>query len=306
MATAYLGPKGSFSEDATRLHVRRAAGSPAVTVAEASADDGSADLPELLPFASIPALTAAVETGLAAEAVLPIENSLEGGVSATLDLLIHETTLRIAAEIVVPVQHHLITVPGATLADIRVVTSHPQALGQSRRFLDRCLPDVEQVAALSTSAAVSGVATGGDPGRAAIGTTRAAGLYGGAILAHDIQDVRANFTRFVVLRADDSAPTGQDKTSIGFTSAANEPGFLHRALGAFADEGLQMSNIQSRPTKAQVWEYVFLVDIEAHRLDAACQRALARLAEVAATVTVFGSYPRFPIDALRRIVDPQR
>ncbi len=304
MATAYLGPKGSFSEDATRLHVRRAAGSTAVTVAAAT--DGIGEIDGLLPFASIPALTAAVETGLATEALLPIENSLEGAVSATLDLLIHETTLKIAAEIVVPVRHDLITVPGASLADIRVVTSHPQALGQSRRFLDRCLPGVDQLAALSTSAAVAAVLAAGDPSRAAIGTARAADLYGGVVLAHDIQDVRANVTRFVVLRAHDAEPTGHDKTSLGFTVRSNIPGVLHGALGAFVDEGLQLSKIESRPAKAWLGDYVFLVDFEAHRNDPAAQRALAQLESVTANVSVFGSYPRFPIDALRELIDPQR
>ena len=304
MATAYLGPKGSFSEDATRLHVLRAGGSPAVTVPEATGD--AMEQADLMPFASIPALTAAVETGLANEALLPIENSLEGAVSATLDLLIHETTLRIAAEIVLPVRHDLITLPGASLADIRVVTSHPQALGQSRRFLDRCLPGVEQLAALSTSAAVAAVIAAGDPTRAAIGTARAAGLYGGAVLAHDIQDVRANVTRFVVLRAHDAEPTGEDRTSLGFMVRDNVPGALHQALSGFADEGLQMSKIESRPAKAWLGDYVFLVDFEAHREDPSARRALARLGEVAETVMVFGSYPRFPVAALRELIDPRR
>ena len=131
MATAFLGPRGTFSEEAALLNAQRF-------------DRGD----ELVAFASIPALTAAVETGLAAEAILPIENSIEGAVSTTLDLLIHETTLKIRAEVVVPVRHFLVTAPGATLADLQVVSSHPQAFGQCRRFLDRCLPKAEQVAAL--------------------------------------------------------------------------------------------------------------------------------------------------------------
>ncbi len=304
MATAYLGPKGSFSEDATRLLVLRQAGSDGVTVAEALA--GRDEPTELLPFASIPALTAAVETGLAEQALLPIENSLEGAVSATLDLLIHETTLKITGEIVLPVRHDLITVPGATLADIRVVTSHPQGLGQTRRFLDRCLPGVEQVAALSTSGAVQEVCRTGDLSRAAIGTARAAELYGGVVLAHDIQDVRANVTRFVALSHADAAPTGRDKTSISFTMPSDVPGILHRALGTLAAEGLQLIKIESRPAKAWLGEYVFLVDLEGHREDPPVRRALDALGEVVATVMVFGSYPRFPVDALRQIVDPSR
>jgi hypothetical protein len=167
MATAFLGPRGTFSEDAALSY----AGPDA----------------ELLAMTSIPALSAAVETGLAADAVVPIENSIEGSVSSSLDLLIHETDLRIKAELVVPVRLFLITPPGATLTDIKVVSSHPNPLGQSRRFLERILPRAEQVAALSTAAAVEEVVASGDYGRAAIGTESAAALFGGRILAHDIQ-----------------------------------------------------------------------------------------------------------------------
>src|ERR687893_897040 len=162
MATAFLGPRGSFSEEAALLRE---------------------ETDQLVAFSSFPALVSAVETGLADEAVLPIENSIEGAVSTTLDLLIHETALRISGELALPVRHFLITRPGVHLEDVRVVTSHPQALGQCRRFLERCLPGVEQVAALSTAGAVESVAAGGDPTRAAIGPARAAELYGGRVLA---------------------------------------------------------------------------------------------------------------------------
>src|SRR6186713_157924 len=148
MATAFLGPRGSFSEDAALLRT---------------------ETDQLVAFSSFPALVSAVETGLADEAVLPIENSIEGSISTTLDLLIHETPLRIKAEVVVPVRLFLITTPDATLADIRVVKSHPNPLGQSRRFLERCLPKAEQVAALSTATAVDDVVKAGDPTVAAIG-----------------------------------------------------------------------------------------------------------------------------------------
>jgi prephenate dehydratase len=285
MATAFLGPRGTFSEEAALLHVRRS---------------GREDVPgELVAFASIPALTAAVETGLATEAVLPIENSIEGSVSATLDLLIHETPLKVAAEVVLPVRHFLVTAPGATLADLRVVTSHPQAFGQCRRFLERCLPAAEQVAALSTAAAVQEVASGPDPHRAAIGTARAAELYGGQVLAHDIQDARSNLTRFVVLGQRDAPRTGDDKTSFGFTLQANVPGALHAVLGAFAAEGLQLTKVENRPTKGWLGDYVFLVDLEGHREDPPVTRALARIRDNCALFKVFGSFPRFPTETLR-------
>ena len=283
MATAYLGPRGTFSEEAA--------------LARAGADG------DLIAFASFPALTSAVETGLASEALLPIENSIEGAVSATLDLLIHETPLRIAAEVVLPIRHFLVTAPGTELVDVAIVASHPQALGQCRRFLERCLPRAERVAALSTAGAVEEVAASGDSHRAAIGTARAAALYGGAILAHDIQDVRANLTRFVALAGEDAAPTGDDKTSLGFTVKANVPGALHGILGEFAAADLQLTKIESRPAKVWLGEYVFLVDLEGHRLDPPVAAVLERIRDACDLLKVFGSYPRFPLESLRDLVD---
>jgi prephenate dehydratase len=286
MATAFLGPRGTFSEIAALLYGERA---------------GLGD--ELVAFSSIPALTAAVETGLATDAVLPIENSIEGSVSTTLDLLIHETLLKIRAEIVVPVRHFLVTAPGATLNDVKVVLSHPQAFGQCRRFLERCLPKAEQVAALSTAGAVEEVVKSGEPTRAAIGPERAAQLYGGAILAHDIQDVRSNVTRFIALAREDAPPTGDDKTSFAFTLKANVPGALHAVLSELAAEHIQMTKIESRPTKAWIGNYVFLIDVEGHREDAPITRALAGVKERCDAFQIFGSYPRFPTETLQYLLE---
>jgi prephenate dehydratase len=282
MTTAFLGPRGSFSEEAALQRT------------------GSEDL---VAFTSFPALVSAVETGLASEAVLPIENSIEGSVSTTLDLLIHETALRIAGEIVLPVRHFLVTRPGVRLDEVRIVTSHPQALGQCRRFLDRCLPGVAQIAALSTSGAVQEVAEGTDDHLAAIGPARAAELYGGAILAHDIQDARLNVTRFVVLAPEDAPPTGDDKTSLGFRVMENIPGALHRILGELADENIQMTKIESRPTKGWLGDYVFLIDFEGHRQDERVARVLERVAAASSMLKIFGSYPRFPLESLRATID---
>ena len=285
MATAFLGPRGTFSEDAAIRYAGRDA--------------------DLLAFGSIPALTAAVETGLAQTAVLPIENSIEGSISTTLDLLIHETPLKICAEVVVPVRHFLITAPGGALADISIVTSHPQALGQCRRFLERCLPEAEQIAALSTAGAVADVAQSGDTSRAAIGTSRAAELYGGDTLARDIQDMRSNVTRFVVLADEDAAPTGSDRTSIGFTVQADLPGALYQAMTPFANESIQLTKIESRPTKAWLGEYVFLIDFEGHRLDPQIVGVLDGLRSVSNVVKIFGSYPRFPMAELQAMTEQQ-
>lgn len=283
MTTAFLGPRGTFSEEASLLRAGR--------------EDA------LVAFASFPALTSAVETGLADEAVLPIENSIEGAVSTTLDLLIHETPLRVCAELVLPVRLFLVGAPGATFADIKVLHSHPQPLGQCRRFLERCLPGVAQVAALSTAGAVKETVEAGDPTRAAIGPLRATELYGGHVLAHDIQDVRSNMTRFVVLGHEDAAPTGDDKTSLGFTSEVDVPGSLHAVLSEFAAANLQLTKIESRPTKGWLGEYVFLVDFEGHRLDPHVAAALERVREKTSTLKVFGSYPRFPLETLRETIE---
>lgn len=282
MKTAFLGPRGTFSEEAA--------------LARAGAEG------DLVAFDSFPALTSAVETGLADEAVLPIENSIEGAVGTTLDLLIHETPLRIRGELVLPVRQFLITAPGVALEEINVVVSHPQGLAQCRRFLERCLPRVEQVAALSTAGAVKEVIESGARDRAAIAPLRAAELYGGSVLAHDIQDARTNVTRFVVLAQADAPPTGDDKTSIGFTVREDKPGALHAILTELAEESIQMTKIENRPTKGWLGEYVFLIDFEGHRLDPRIGAMLDRIRARAGTLSIYGSYPRFPLERLRATI----
>ncbi len=270
---AYLGPPGTFTEEAALHYAER-------------------EEAELIPFSSMPALVSAVETGLADQAILPIENSLEGTVSTTVDLLIHETDLKICAELILPVRHFLLAHPGTRLDEIRVVLSHPQALAQCRRFLERCLPQAEQVAALSTAAAVAEVMRSEDRARAAIGTLRAAELYGAAVLARDIQDQKSNATRFVVLAQEDAEPTGVDRTSLCFTVKRNVPGALVEVLNELAVAQIQMTKVESRPMKSVLGEYVFLVDIEGHRKDPHIAAALQRMAEKAADLKIFGSYPR--------------
>ncbi len=276
MRIAYLGPEGTFSEEAALMQARL--------------DDAT-----LMPFSSIPALVSAVETGLAERAVLPIENSLEGSVSFTLDLLIDETDLKICNELVVPVRHNLVVVPGATLNDIKTVTSHPQGLGQCRRFLERCLPGVNQVAALSTATAVEKTIETGERSQAAIGTERAAQLYGGEILARDIQDNRSNVTRFFVLAQSDAEPTGSDRTSFCFNVKQNVPGAVHQVLTDLAEAHIQMTKIESRPTKSALGDYTFLLDVEGHRLDPVIAEALSEIRGKTARLKVFGSYPRFDL-----------
>lgn len=273
MKIAYLGPAGTFSEEAA--------------LGCAGPED------ELIPFASFPALVSAVETGIAQAAVLPIENSIEGSVSTTVDLLIHETDLMIYREIVVPVHHVLVGAPGAKITDISSVLSHPQALGQCRRFLERCLPNAEQSAALSTAGAVASVAQGTDRTIAGIGPRRAAELYNAEILARNIEDNHLNATRFVALAERDHPPTGADKTSFCATAQRNVPGSLHALLTELAVDGIQMTKLESRPAKGILGEYFFMIDVEGHRTDPVLAGALERIRHKAETLKIFGSYPRY-------------
>jgi prephenate dehydratase len=273
MRIAYLGPAGTFSEEAALLY--------------------AAEGDELIPFASFPALTSAVEADVADSAVLPIENSIEGSVSTTVDLLIHETELQICREIVVPVRHCLIGIPGSAITDIKTVHTHPQALGQCRRFLDRCLPNAHQTAALSTAGSVEDVVRAGDGSVAAIGTARAAALYGGQVLARNIEDNHQNATRFIALAERDHAPTGDDKTSLAITVRRNVPGSLHNVLDELAADQIQMTRLESRPAKNVLGEYFFLIDIEGHRLDSQIAAALERMRAKSDIFKVFGSYPAF-------------
>ncbi len=271
MRIAYLGPAGTFSEAAAQAY--------------AEVDD------VLMPFASFPALVSAVETGLADATVLPIENSLEGTVATTLDLLIHETDLQICRELTVPVRHCLVGAVGASITDITVVRSHPQAIGQCRRFIERCLPNASESAALSTAGAVEEVARSTDLHIAAIGPARAAELYGGTVLARNIEDNHQNVTRFVALSDRDHAPTGNDKTSLAVSVRRNVPGSLHAVLDELAADAIQMTKLESRPAKNVLGEYFFVIEFEGHRLDPRIAAALERMRAKSDIMKIFGSYP---------------
>ena len=268
---AYLGPPGTYSESAMLAHDPDAVPIPCPSFAEAARQ---------------------VEAGNADEAVVAIENSLEGSVTDTLDLLLHESKLSIAREIVIPIAHCLLVKPGTALNEIRVVFSHTQALGQCRIFIEKHLEKAAKVASLSTVAAVADMLESKRPG-AAISPRRAADLYPVDVLAEGIQDRKENVTRFVVLASEDHAPTGNDKTSIAFTfSDEDKPGQVFRALGEFAKRGINLSKIESRPSKESLGRYIFLVDLEGHRIDPAVDAALSAIGGEATFFRVFGSYPK--------------
>jgi prephenate dehydratase len=272
MRVAFLGPAGTFGE-----------------VAALKLDPEA----EMVPCASHAAVAAAVESGEADVGVLAIENSLNGSVAETLDILIHDTDLKIQGEIVVPVVHNLVGAPGTRLEDIRVVYSHPQALGQCRHFLERELPHAQVEAALSTAGAV-GMALAHGAEAAAISTERAAELHGGAILARAIQDADNNVTRFVVVGRGMPPPTGRDRTSIAFTFAEEgRPGSLAGVLNEFGNRQINCTKMESRPTKEVFGAYVFLIDFEGHAEEPLGREVLEAIRPLCATLKVFGSYPRW-------------
>jgi prephenate dehydratase len=270
MRLAFLGPPGTFGEEAALRYAPSA---------------------ERVPFPSHAAVAAGVESGLAEQGVVAVENLLNGSVAETLDILIHETTLQIQAELLLPIEHNLVVKPGTKLEQVRVVYSHPQALGQCRRFLERELPRAQVEAALSTTEAVA-IALRRDHDAAAIGTARGAELYGGELLVRSIGDSSNNVTRFVVLGRGTQPPTGRDRTSIAFTFAEDRPGSLAGVLNAFAAAGINCSKIESRPTRATFGEYVFLIDFEGHVEDAGWKTLFGQIRPLCAELKVFGSYPR--------------
>ena len=264
---AFLGPRGTFSEAALRRYAPEA---------------------EAISASSITATTAAVLEGRADEAIVPIENSLEGSVTETLDLLIHRLDLQIRREIVLAVEHCLISRPGGSMADVDTVYSHPQALAQCRGYLERALPRARPLATLSTAQAVERALA--EVGAAAIGPRRAAEIQGAAVLAAGIQDDLRNSTRFVVLGREGVPPSGDDKTSLAF-SVADRPGALVGILERFAAAGINLSKIESRPARETMGVYVFLLDCAGHQGEPPLAALLAEVAAQTTWLKVFGSYP---------------
>ena len=268
---AYLGPMGTFTEEAAILYDSQG---------------------ELESFPTVAAVALAVSSGMAQEGIVPIENNLEGSVTATLDLLIHEEKLFINRELVLPIEHCLLVRPGTRTADIDVVYSHPQSLGQCRGFLERCFPRARLESSLSNATAADSVVEG-PAGAAAIAPWRNAQLRGLEVLAKGIQDSEHNVTRFVVLNKQDSPPTGDDKTSLCFSFADDKAGLLYEALREFAERNVNLAKIESRPAKNALGEYIFLVDCEGHRENQVVREAIEAVRTHTLMLRIFGSYPRW-------------
>ena len=267
---AYLGPPGTYSE-------------------QAAYDWNSEAI--LVPADSIPAVAASVVVGDADEGVVPIENSIEGGVTFTLDLLIHDSDLSICGETVVTINQCLMAQTQIEFEEIKTVLSHPQSLGQCREFLRKNVPEAELIASLSNSAAVKEMMES-DRSTAAISSKRAAEIYGAEIILENVEDRPNNETRFVVLSHLDEQRTGSDMTSLWFEYDDDSPGILSQSLREFASRDINLAKIESRPNKKSLGRYVFLVDIEGHRSDSNVTEALDALNTQVSTMKVLGSYPR--------------
>jgi chorismate mutase / prephenate dehydratase len=267
---AYLGPEGTFSEQAVRKHFGGA------VRAEAAA--------------SIDEVFRRCESGAVQYAVVPAENSTEGVIGRTLDLLL-VTPLRICGEIELRVQQNLLAARGAALAAVQRVYSHAQSLAQCAAWLNQNLPAAARVPVASNAEAARRAA--GEPGAAAIAGEAAAARFQLELLARAIEDDPNNTTRFLVLGPLDTAPTGRDRTSL-VLSAENKPGAVHALLGPLAQNRVSMTRIESRPSRAMrsaLWEYVFFIDVEGHQQDERVAAALAELRQKAPFLKVLGSYP---------------
>ena len=267
---AFLGPEGTYTDEACYLYAPDA---------------------DRVPFASLGLVTAALEDGRVDEAVVPIENSLGGTVIEIVDFLITSEKAQIKGEILLPIDHCLITRPGVQLGDIRVVMSKQEALTQCRQFLARELRFAEQIPTTSTAMAVVDLKEADDR-TAAIGPRRSAELAGLPILAQGIQDRQDNVTRFAVLGSNGNMSTGNDKTSVAFDfDRPDAPGLVYGALRPFADRGINLTKIESRPTGKGIGNYIFLLDFEGHVDEEPVQEAISELQNYTATFKVLGTYP---------------
>jgi len=271
---AYLGPPGTFTEEALL----------------AQPDLAEAELVEKRSMPEVLAATAAGEVDLG---FIALENSIEGSVLLVLDRLVFEHQLLIQREAVLTVHQNLLAPPGMTMADVTRVVSFPDAMAQCRRYFAESLPNVEIVAANSTAGAVREVAENRPPGTAAVGAGLAAKLYGLDVLAADIEDTPgANQTRFVlVARGGIPAPTGHDKTSIVCFQRDARPGSLHAILGQFTARNINLTKLESRPTKHSLGDYCFIIDLEGHVDDEVVADCLRDLRVQLASVKFLGSYP---------------
>jgi len=272
LLVAFQGEKGAYSEDACFKYF-----------------GGKVSTCPLPDFQSV---FEAAEQDVVSHAVVPVENSIEGSVAQVNDLLL-DHDLTISGEVIVPVKHYLLAYEGTTLESIKEIISHPQALGQCRKFLGSH-SDWRVVPTYDTAGSARIVAEERRTDRAAIASKRAASVYGLKILKEEIQSEVSNFTRFFVLEKNPGQVKGANKTSIVFATK-NAPGALHKCLGEFASRNVNLSKLESRPRKNKPWVYVFYADFEGNMDDPNCHAAIGGLLKTGAFVKILGSYKKADI-----------
>lgn len=266
-SVAFQGERGAYSEDACYKYFGN-------------------DM-ETRPFPDFKSVFEAVETDSVTHAVVPVENSIEGSVTQVNDLLL-DHDLTVTGEVIVPVKHCLLVHPDANFDTIVEVSSHPQALGQCRKFLDN-YPQWRQVPAYDTAGSARLVAESGRMDLAAIASRRAANVYGLKVLKEDIQSEVVNYTRFFILEKNPSPAKDANKTSIVFATK-NVPGALYNAMGELASRGINLSKLESRPRRNKPWVYVFYADFDGNIDDPNCHAAVSGLLRSGAFVKILGSY----------------
>jgi chorismate mutase/prephenate dehydratase len=265
---AFQGERGAYSEEAAFQYFGYSA--------------------KVSPFEILEDVFKTVEQDRAQFGIIPIENSLEGSISQSYDLLL-DSNLKVCGETELRISHCLISNPDASLDTIKKVYSHPQALGQCQAFLKQL--DYELIPTYDTAGGVKMIKEKGIIDGAAIASTRAAEIYGMKILAKKIEDNPNNFTRFFILSNQDSPPTGNDKTSIVF-AVKHRPGSLYEFLKELTSRNINLTKIESRPTRQKAWEYNFYLDFEGHHEDTKAREALEILSSISLFVKVLCSYPK--------------
>lgn len=269
MRVAFQGERGAYSEEAIMAHWGEAV--------------------EPLPRPYLPDVFEAVERGDADLGLVPVENSIEGSIVRTFDLL-NERTLRAQGETVLRVVHCLIANPGVEAGDVKRVYSHPQALGQCREYIER--RGLEPVGAYDTAGSVKMIKEQGLTDAAAIASQRAAEVYGMNVIERGIETHKENYTRFLVVGRGEPEPTGTDKTSLAFV-VDHRPGTLVKALNALAKRNINLCKIESRPLVGTPWEYIFFIDFHGHAGNSDVAKALEELRGQTRYIKHLGSYPRF-------------
>ena len=268
LQVAYLGPEGTFTQQASIKHF----GHAAICVPQGTIDN----------------VYAQVESGECNYGVVPVENSTEGMVSHTLDNFM-DSSLKISGEVEIRISHHLLTGPGTDQGDIKRICAHQQALAQCRNWLDRHYPNIEREAVSSNGEAARMAAN--TPGLAAVAGEMAAEHYQLQTIASNIEDYQDNTTRFLVIGREEVPPSGQDKTSI-IVSSRNKPGALFSLLDPFRKGGVSLTRIDTRPSRTEKWAYVFFIEFEGHLLDENIAAIMTELEEQSIMLKPLGSYPQ--------------